>query len=79
MSEITYFCQAARKEQPTASAMIIGCGFSAYSWKLPPYNGAFVFTIASFSFLLAIGAFLLTVLAFLLTVGAFLLRMGKCF
>ena len=56
-----------------------GCGFSAYSWKLPAYSGAFLLTVDNFSFfLLTVRAFPLTVLASLLTVGAFLLTMGKC-
>ena len=48
-----------------------GCGFFAYSRKLPAYSGAFLLTVDNFSFLLMVGAFLLTVLASLLTVGAF--------
>ena len=27
-----------------------GCGFFAYSWKLPAYSGAFLLTIDNFSF-----------------------------
>ena len=58
----------------------MGCGFFAYSWKLPAYSGAFLLTVDNFSFffLPTVGAFLLTVLAFVLTVGAFLLTVGKC-
>ena len=41
-----------------------GCGFSAYSWKLAAYSGAFLLTIDNLAFLLTIEAFLLTVLAF---------------
>ena len=52
-----------------------GCGFFAYSWKLPAYSGAF-FTY-NLVFLLAAGALLLTVLASLLTVGASVLTVGK--
>ena len=54
-----------------------GCGFLAYSWKLPAYSGAFLLTNDNFSFLLTVGAFLLTILAFLLTVGAFFAYSGK--
>ena len=57
---------------------LFGCGFFAYSWKLPAYSGAFLLTIDHFSFLLTVEAFLLTVLASLLTVGALLLTVGKC-
>ena len=57
---------------------INGCGFFAYSWKLPAYSGALLLTIDNFGFLLTIGTFLLTILASLLTVGAFLLTVGKC-
>ena len=53
-----------------------GCGFFAYSWKLPAYSGAFYLQLTILAFLLTIGAFLLTVLASLLTVGAFLLTVG---
>ena len=56
----------------------LGCGFFAYSWKLPAYSGAFLLTVDNFSFLLTVLAFLLTVLASLLTAGAFLLTVGKC-
>ena len=31
-------------------ALKIGCGFFAYSWKLPACNGAFLLTIDNFSF-----------------------------
>ena len=55
----------------------LGCGFSAYSWKLPAYSGAFLLTVDNFSFLLTVLAFLLTVLVFLLTVGAFFACSGK--
>ena len=56
-----------------------GCGFFAYSWKLPAYSGAFLLTVDNFSFFdLQLELCLLTVLAFLLTVGAFLLTVGKC-
>ena len=40
-------------------SLLEGCGFLAYSWKLPAYNGAFLLTH-------------LKILAFLLTVGAVL-------
>ena len=55
------------------STFLFGCGFFAYSWKLPAYNGAFLLTIDNFSFLLTVGAFLLTILASLFTVGVFCL------
>ena len=55
-----------------------GCGFFAYSRKLPAYSGAFLLTVDNFCFLLTVGAFLHTVLASLLTIGAFLLTVGKC-
>ena len=29
---------------------LLGCGFLAYSWKLPAYSGAFLLTIDNFSF-----------------------------
>ena len=52
-----------------------GCGFFAYSWKLPAYNGAFLLTVDDFSFFTYIWSSLeLTILAFLLTVGAFCLQ-----
>ena len=54
-----------------------GCGFFAYSCKLPAYSGAFLLTVDKFSFLLTVGAFLLTVLAFLLTVWSFFAYSGK--
>ena len=44
-----------------------GCGFFAYSWKLPAYNGTFLnLQLTILAFLLTVGTFLLTVLAFLL-------------
>ena len=56
-----------------------GCGFFAYSWKLPAYSGVFFhLQLTILAFLLTIGAFLLTALASLLTVGVFLLTVGKC-
>ena len=56
-----------------------GCGFFAYSWKLPAHSGAFLLTVDNFSsFMLTVGAFLLTVLASLLTVDASLFTVGKC-
>ena len=55
-----------------------GCGFVAYSWKLPAYSGAFLLTVDKFSFLLTVGVFLLTALAFLFTVGAFLFTVARC-
>ena len=36
-------------ERPRAS-IISGCGFFAYSWKLPAYSGAFSLTLDNFSF-----------------------------
>ena len=33
-----------------AAILFIGCGFFAYSWKLPAYSGAFLLTIDNFSF-----------------------------
>ena len=52
-----------------------GCGFSAYSWKLPAYSGVFFYLqLTILAFLLTIGASPLTVLASLLTVGAFCLQ-----
>ena len=68
-----------------------GCGFFAYSWKLPAYSGFFWLTVGSFlltvelfylqlailASLLTVGAFLLTILAFLLTILAFLLTVGS--
>ena len=61
-----------------------GCGFFAYSWKLPAYNGAFLLTIelsylqlTILAFLLTISTFLLTILAFLLTIGALFAYNGK--
>ena len=38
----------------------IGCGFFAYSWKLPAYSGAFLLAVDNSSFFITIGAFLLT-------------------
>ena len=35
---------------PLAPAQIFGCGFFAYSWKLPAYSGAFLLTVDNFSF-----------------------------
>ena len=29
---------------------IFGCGFCAFSWKLPAYSGAFLLTVDNFSF-----------------------------
>ena len=63
-------CAAARKT--------FGCGFFAYSWKLPAYSGAFYLQFTLVAFLLTAGAFLLTVLASLLAVRACLLTVGKC-
>ena len=57
---------------------MVGCGFFAYSWKLPAYSGAFLLTDDSFSFFAYSWSFLLTILAFLLTVGTSLLTLGKC-
>ena len=31
--------------------LLLGCGFFAYSWKLPTYSGAFLLTVDNFSFL----------------------------
>ena len=39
-----------------------GCGFFAYSWKLPAYSGAFYLQLTILAFLLTVGALLLTVL-----------------
>ena len=33
-----------------SAAIIWGCGFFAYSWKLPAYSGAFLLTVGNFSF-----------------------------
>ena len=38
-----------------------GCGFFAYSWKLPDCNGTFYLQLRLGAFLLTVGAFLLTV------------------
>ena len=65
-------------EKSRIQGEIVGCGFFAYSWKLPAHSGAFLLKVDDLAFLLTIGAFLLTVLASLLTVGAFLLTVGKC-
>ena len=55
-----------------------GCGFFAYSWKLPAYSGAFYLQLDNLcSFLPTVGALLLTVLASLLTVGVFGLQWGS--
>ena len=55
-----------------------GCGFFAYSWKLPAYSGAFLLTVDNFSFFTYNWSFFAsTVLASLLTIGAFLLTVGK--
>ena len=68
-----------RKEfaQTVCANCFLGCGFFAYSWKLPAYSRAFLLTVDNFSFFLTVGAFLLTVLAFLRTVGAFFAYSGK--
>ena len=70
---IPRFCSV---ESP--QTLFFGCGFFAYSWKLPAYSGASLLTVVKFSFLVTVGAFLLTILAFLLTIGAFLLTLRKC-
>ena len=54
-----------------------GCGFFAYSWKLPAAVELFHLQLTILAFLLTIGAFLLTILASLLTVGAFFSYSGK--
>ena len=56
----------------------LGCGFFAYSWKLPTYSGAFLLTIDNFSFFTYSWSFLAYSFSFLLTVGAFLLTVRKC-
>ena len=52
----------------------MGCGFSAYSWKFPAYNGVFLFFYLQLTILvfdLQLEFFLLTILASLLTAGTF--------
>ena len=34
-----------------------GCGFFAYSWKLPVYSGAFLLTVGNFSFTYSLSFF----------------------
>ena len=34
----------------TLDPIFEGCGFFAYSWKLPAYSGAFLLTVGNFSF-----------------------------
>ena len=55
-----------------------GCGFFAYSWKLPAYNGAFLLTIDNFSFLTHNWSFSAYNFSFLLTFGASFLTVGNC-
>ena len=40
----------AQKEVGTSTKLTPGCGFFAYSWKLPAYSGAFLLTVDNFSF-----------------------------
>ena len=64
---------------PEPPAIFGGCGFFAYSWKLPAYSGAFLLTVDNFSFFTYSWSFFAyNGKAFLLTVGAFLLTVGKC-
>ena len=45
------FRKTARAEDPrTSDGETKGCGFFAYSWKLPAYSGAFLLTVDNFSF-----------------------------
>ena len=58
--------------------VLIGCGFFAYSWKLPAYSGAFLLTVDNFSFFTYSWSFFAYSLkASLLTVGAFFAYSGK--
>ena len=53
-------------------------GFSAYSWKLPAYGGAFLLTVDNFSLFTYSRCFFAYSFSLLLTVGAFLLTVEKC-
>ena len=58
-------------------SLSIGCGFFAYSWKLPAYSGAFLLTVNKFSFLLTIGAFFAYKFSFLTYSWSFFAYSGK--
>ena len=55
----------------------MGCGFFAYSWKLPAYSGAFYLQLTILAFLLTVGAFLLTSFSFLTYSWSFFAYSGK--
>ena len=52
-------------------AIISGCGFFAYNWKIPAYNGAFLLRVDKFRFFTYNWSFLTYNFSFLLTVGFF--------
>ena len=55
-----------------------GCGFFAYSWKLPAYNGAFLLTIDNFSFFTYSWSFFAYNFSFFTYSWSFFLTVGKC-
>ena len=55
-----------------------GCGFFAYSWKLPAYSGAFLLTVDNFSFSAYNFSFFTHRFSFFTYSWSFLLTVGKC-
>ena len=55
-----------------------GCGFFAYSWKLPAYSGAFLLTVDKFSSFTYGSSFLTYSFSFFTYSWSFLLTVGKC-
>ena len=55
-----------------------GCGFFAYSWKLPAYSGAFLLTVDNFSFSTYSWSFFAYSFSFFTYSWSFFAYSGKC-
>ena len=63
---------------PPQERKLYGCGFFAYSWKLPTYNGAFLLTVDNFSYFTYSWSLSAYSFSFFTYTGTFLLTVGKC-
>ena len=59
--------------------VFFGCGFFAYSWKLPAYGGAFLLTVDNFSFFTYSWSFLACSFSFLTYSWSFFAYSGKVY
>ena len=60
------------------AGLCFGCGFFAYSWKLPAYSGAFVLTVGNLSFRTHSWSLFTYSFSFSTYNWSFLLTVGKC-